>query len=70
MKNSIVPKLIFISCLAALVFFSCKDDSYLTKIPPVADQSFVEEFDTAAAAVARGWQFVNTSDPKRGRSSF
>ena len=47
-----------------LLLYSCKDDGYLAKIPPVPDQSFVEEFDTASAAVARGWQFINTSVPK------
>jgi len=66
MRNSTLPKLLLISSLAAIVFHSCKDDSNLTKIPPVADQSFVEEFDTASAALARGWQFINTSDPKGG----
>src|SRR5664279_3083593 len=63
MRKSVLPALLIISCLAVLVFHSCKDDSYLTKIPPVADQSFVEEFDTASAALARGWQFKNASDP-------
>ncbi len=42
---------------------SCKDDSYLTKIPPSADQSFKEEFDTATAALSRGWRFINVSEP-------
>ncbi|MEP6927351.1 MAG: choice-of-anchor J domain-containing protein [Ginsengibacter sp.] len=64
MRKIILPKLLIISSLALLVFHSCKDDSYLTKIPPVSDQSFVEEFDTATAALSRGWQFINTSDPK------
>ena len=58
-------KLLTISSLAILVFHSCKDDSYLAKLPTV-DQSFVEEFDTASAAVTRGWQFINASDPKGG----
>jgi hypothetical protein len=66
MRKTILLKLLTISSLAVLVFQSCKDDSYLTKIPPVTDQSFVEEFDTASAALARGWQFINTSDPKGG----
>lgn len=65
MRKSILPKFI-ISSLAAVIFYSCKDDSYLTKIPPTPDQSFVEEFDTASAALARGWQFINTSEPKGG----
>jgi hypothetical protein len=62
MRKSILAKLLIISSLALLVY-SCKDDSYLTKIPPVADQSFVEEFDTASAALSRDWHFINTSDP-------
>ena len=64
MRKTIVPKLLFISSLATLIMYSCKDDSNLAKIPPVPDQSFVEEFDTATAAVSRGWQFINTSNPK------
>lgn len=64
MRKSFLPKLLIICSLAVLVFHSCKDDSYLAKIPPVPDQSFVEEFDSASAALARGWQFINMSDPK------
>jgi hypothetical protein len=41
---------------------SCKDDSYLLTPPPVPDQSFVEEFDTAQKAYDRGWRFINRSD--------
>jgi hypothetical protein len=66
MRKSILPKLLVIGSLAVLVFHSCKDDTYLSKVPPVPDQSFVEEFDTASAALARGWKFINTSDPKGG----
>ena len=64
MRKLIVPKFIIIISLAALVFQSCKKNNSPAKIPPVADQSFVEEFDTASAAKSRGWQFINTSDPK------
>src|SRR5664279_4624392 len=65
MRPSIETK--FLTVIAtALLLFSCKDDGYLAKIPPVPDQSFVEEFDTASAALARGWKFINTSDPKGG----
>jgi len=63
MRPSIETKFLTIGTIAILLF-SCKDDGYLAKIPPVPDQSFVEEFDTASAALARGWQFINTSDPK------
>jgi hypothetical protein len=63
MRKPIVPKLLFIS-VASLIIYSCKDNNNLAKNPAIPDQSFVEEFDTATAAVARGWQFVNNSDPK------
>jgi hypothetical protein len=66
MRKSILPKLLIMASMGVLVFYSCKDDSYLAKTPPVTDQSFVEEFDSASAALARGWQFINTSDPKGG----
>ena len=41
---------------------SCKDDRYLLEAPPVPDQSFVEEFDTAQNAYNRGWRFINRSE--------
>ena len=63
MRKSVLPRLCFSIGLAVLIFHSCKDDSYLTKVPPIPDQSFVEEFDTASAALSRGWQFINVSDP-------
>lgn len=63
MRKPIVPKF-FIGILTILIMYSCKKHSNPVKIPPVPDQSFVEEFDTSTAAVARGWQFINTSDPK------
>ncbi len=66
MRKTILSKLLIVSCVAVFIFYSCKDDSYLTRIPPVADQSFVEEFDTASAALSRGWKFINTSEPKGG----
>jgi hypothetical protein len=65
MRPFIETKFLTISTIAILLF-SCKDDGYLAKIPPVPDQSFVEEFDTASAALARGWKSINTSDPKGG----
>jgi hypothetical protein len=49
--------------LSALVLLaSCKDDSYLLEAPPVADQSFVEEFDTVQNAYNKGWRFINRSE--------
>ncbi len=63
MKKIILSKLLIAGSIALLLFQSCKDDSYLTKIPPVPDQSFHEEFDTASAALSRGWKFINASEP-------
>jgi len=45
-----------------ILFQSCKDDRYLLAPPPVPDQSFVEEFDTAQKAYDRGWRFINRSE--------
>ena len=58
-----LPKLLIITSLVFFLFPACKDDGYLTNIPPIADQSFNEEFDTATAALSRGWQFINASEP-------
>ncbi len=51
-----------IVAVAGILFTACKND-YLNS-EPVADQSFVEEFDTLSAALDRGWQRVNASDPR------
>ena len=62
MKKSTFPGfLLAIICFLTLLQ-SCKDDRYLLEPPPVPDQSFVEEFDTAARAYARGWRFINRSE--------
>jgi hypothetical protein len=45
-----------------ILFQSCHDDRYLLDPPPVPDQSFVEEFDTATSAYNRGWRYINRSD--------
>lgn len=63
MRKKNLQKLLTSAALAFLLFQSCKDDSYLTKIPPIPDQSFSEEFDTASAALSRGWEFINVSEP-------
>ena len=60
------PKVATALMVCMIIFFSCKDDSYLKAIPPTADQSFVEEFDTATAALTRGWKFINVSEPHGG----
>src|ERR1700754_1331889 len=57
------------SCLLLIAFItiaglqSCRNDVYLTTPLPIADQSFTEEFDTASAAIKRGWTFTDASDP-------
>lgn len=63
MRKKSFPKFLIIIGLAVFCLHSCKDDSYLTVLPLVPDQSFTEEFDTATAAVSRGWQFINVSEP-------
>jgi hypothetical protein len=63
MRKSTFSRLLFIASSTFLVLQSCRNDVYLTTPVPVGDQSFTEEFDTAAAAVARGWKFINVSDP-------
>lgn len=50
--------------VTTLVLSACKDDSHLAHAPAVPDQSFTEEFDTASAALSRGWKFINVSEPK------
>jgi len=46
-----------------LLFTACVEDKNL-ELPPLADQSFSEEFDTTSAAISRGWKIINVSDPK------
>lgn len=63
MRKSILLKLLVYSGLAIFLLQSCKDDGSLRNAAPIADQSFVQEFDTLAAAKAQGWVFVNRSSP-------
>ena len=63
MRNKFLRKFLITGTLALFLLQGCKDDSYLTRIPPPANQSFNEEFDTATAALSRGWQFINASEP-------
>jgi hypothetical protein len=63
MRKSTFSRLLLIASIPVVVLQSCRNDVYLTTPPPVANQSFVEEFDTASAAVSRGWKFKNISDP-------
>jgi hypothetical protein len=60
---SFITSLVLVSLIT---LESCKDDSYLLKKSSVADQSFVEEFDTATSALSRGWHYINTSVPIGG----
>ena len=48
--------------VALLFFQSCKEDKEEI-IPPVPDQSFVEEFDNVSTATSKGWRFINHSEP-------
>ncbi|MBC7588212.1 MAG: choice-of-anchor J domain-containing protein [Chitinophagaceae bacterium] len=63
MRKSLLPKTLLWASVASFLFTSCVNDSYLAEPPAVANQSFVEEFDTATAAYNRGWRFVNRSEP-------
>jgi len=62
MKKSKLSGFLLASLSFLTLLQSCEDDSYLLAPPPVPDQSFVEEFDTAQNAYNRGWRFINRSD--------
>lgn len=62
MRKSTLVRLLIIAGIP-VILQACKDDSYLKNPAPVPDQTFTEEFDTASAARARGWEFINASDP-------
>ena len=62
MKKSTLSGFLLASLSILTLLQSCKDDSYLLAPPPISDQSFVEEFDTAQSAYNRGWRFINRSD--------
>jgi hypothetical protein len=66
MRKSTFSLLTVIILASFTLLQSCKDDSFLLEKPGVADQSFSEDFDTASAAIARGWHFINTSVPIGG----
>ena len=55
--------LLFIVAIFAVTLQSCRNDAYLAAPPPVADQSFVEQFDTMQNAYNRGWRWLNRSVP-------
>lgn len=61
------PPSLLLACVSLAVgLLSCRNDDYLTAAPPVANQSFVEEFDTVSSSLGRGWVLVNASEPKGG----
>ena len=62
MKKSTFPGFLMTAICILTLLQACKDDSYLLTPPPVPDQSFVEEFDTAQNAYNRGWRFINRSE--------
>jgi hypothetical protein len=67
MGRSLLGKLLFISAFLFVYLQSCVKDDAATLAPPATkNQSFVEEFDTVAAAYDRGWRYVNVSEPKGG----
>ncbi len=66
MRKSTLRYLAAYSVIAILILQSCKDDSSLATPVPPTTTSFVEEFDTAASALKRGWKFINVSDPIGG----
>jgi hypothetical protein len=63
MRKVFLRKTLAYAVVALLALQSCKDDSNLITLPPVPDQSLVEEFDTLAAAKSRGWLVRNRSEP-------
>lgn len=65
MRKSTLGKILLSFGVVAVSLASCeKDDPASLLPPPVADQSFIEEFDTVAAAFQRGWVPINNSNPK------
>lgn len=51
-------------CVGCSTFLqSCRNDEQLADLPPVPDQSFVEQFDTMQNAHQRGWRWANRSQP-------
>ena len=63
MRKRLLPDILLWVGIPALLFTSCVNDKYLSLPPAVANQSFVEEFDTVLNAYNRGWRFINRSMP-------
>jgi hypothetical protein len=54
-------KILTIPCILAFALvISCNKDS-ASDMPEIPDQSFVEEFESAVLADARGWDYINKS---------
>ena len=65
MRSYTLRKVLLFLSFALIAFQACrKDDAGSLAPPPIADQSFVEEFDTVTSAYDRGWRFINASSPK------
>ena len=62
MRKTILPIALFLSVSVFLA--SCKNDDYLLTPPPIADQSFSEEFESISTMKANGWDTINASSPK------
>ena len=63
MTKSTLCKLLAGMGISLLLFTACVKDTNLDA-PAVPNQSFIEEFDTTASALQKGWKFINTSTPK------
>lgn len=61
MRKGLLSLLLFCAGFATLQ--SCRNDEHLAAPPPIADQSFVEQFDTMQNAYNRGWRWINRSVP-------
>ncbi len=64
MRKSLLCRALLLVGIPVTMLTSCVDDKYLTNEPPVPNQSFIEEFDTVSASLARGWKVINNSEPK------
>jgi hypothetical protein len=68
MRINSVSFLSFLLLTCLTLCESCEDKKEELPPPPVPDQSFVEEFDNVAAAINKGWRFINHSDPAGPRN--
>jgi hypothetical protein len=66
MRKSVLLKPFCLVALPLCLLTSCIKDDYLAQPAPIADQSFIEECDSANAMYNRGWRFINASESKGG----